>query len=167
MNTQWEMHRSLIRYWNIIDNILIMTSMTWKPQQLSHQTLLLSFQSTLIIFIHPLLYLYSICSLLFNSSKLSTLHAVKASANMFMSLAGSLTHLFSQDKLLRFIVTVSKNYRPVAYHNWSHGFCVAQTMFAVLQSSTGHFSELEVLKPVWCKSIVYVIVYYYFHCSMH
>ena len=135
-------HRSPIRYWNIIDNVLIMTSTTWKPQQLSHQTLLLSFQSRLIFMLYLTIYLF--CSLLFISSKLSTLHAVKASADMFMSLAGSLTHLFSHDMVLHFIMTVSKNYRPVAYHNWGHGFCVAQTMFAILQSSAGHFSDLEV-----------------------
>jgi len=35
--------------------------------------------------------------------------------------------------LVRWLLTVRKNYRAVAYHNWRHAFNVCQSMFAVLQ----------------------------------
>lgn len=34
--------------------------------------------------------------------------------------------------LVRFLFSVSKGYRRVTYHNWRHGFNVAQTMFTLL-----------------------------------
>ena len=34
--------------------------------------------------------------------------------------------------LCRFFLTVKKNYRPVAYHNWRHGFNVMASMYAML-----------------------------------
>lgn len=33
---------------------------------------------------------------------------------------------------MRFLFSVSKGYRRVTYHNWRHGFNVAQTMFTLL-----------------------------------
>lgn len=35
--------------------------------------------------------------------------------------------------LCRWILSVKKNYRDVAYHNWRHAFNVAQCMFASLK----------------------------------
>ena len=37
--------------------------------------------------------------------------------------------------LCRFLVSVRKNYRQVAYHNWRHAFNVAQMMFAILHTT--------------------------------
>lgn len=34
--------------------------------------------------------------------------------------------------LVRFVYSVSKGYRKITYHNWRHGFNVAQTMFTLL-----------------------------------
>lgn len=34
--------------------------------------------------------------------------------------------------LVRFLFSVSKAYRRITYHNWRHGFNVAQTMFTLL-----------------------------------
>jgi cAMP and cAMP-inhibited cGMP 3',5'-cyclic phosphodiesterase 10 len=39
---------------------------------------------------------------------------------------------------------VKKNYRSVAYHNWSHGFHVANSIYSILKASTGIFRPLEV-----------------------
>lgn len=33
---------------------------------------------------------------------------------------------------MRFLFSVSKGYRRITYHNWRHGFNVAQTMFTLL-----------------------------------
>lgn len=38
--------------------------------------------------------------------------------------------------LCRFLLTVKKNYRNVAYHNWRHAFNVCQLMFASMQVVT-------------------------------
>ena len=45
---------------------------------------------------------------------------------------------------VRFFITVKKNYRSVAYHNWSHGFHVANSIYSILKASTGIFRPLEV-----------------------
>lgn len=56
----------------------------------------------------------------------------------------SLPHSFELEKLCRFIMSVKKNYRRVPYHNWKHAVTVAHCMFAILQSSRGLFTDLEV-----------------------
>ena len=48
------------------------------------------------------------------------------------------------DLQTKFIVTVRKNYRDVAYHNWSHGFHVANSTYAMLKSAPTTFRPLEV-----------------------
>jgi len=54
------------------------------------------------------------------------------------------------DCLCRFTLTVRKNYRNVPYHNWSHAFSVAQSMFAVTKSANiglrNHEVQLEVME---------------------
>lgn len=39
--------------------------------------------------------------------------------------------------LVRFLFSVSKAYRRITYHNWRHGFNVAQTMFTLLMVGAG------------------------------
>ncbi|ROI15184.1 cAMP and cAMP-inhibited cGMP 3',5'-cyclic phosphodiesterase 10A [Anabarilius grahami] len=51
--------------------------------------------------------------------------------------------LFEQEKLCRFTMSVRKNYRRVPYHNWKHAVTVAHCMYAILQKTTGLFTELE------------------------
>ena len=48
--------------------------------------------------------------------------------------------------LIRWSITVRKNYRDVMYHNWRHGFNVAQMMFAMLTSGqmVQQFTDVEV-----------------------
>ncbi|GFV46474.1 probable 3',5'-cyclic phosphodiesterase pde-5 [Trichonephila clavipes] len=48
------------------------------------------------------------------------------------------------ESLVRFTLTVRKNYRRVPYHNWTHGFSVANSAFVVLRKS-GVFKPLEEL----------------------
>ncbi|XP_063691234.1 cAMP and cAMP-inhibited cGMP 3',5'-cyclic phosphodiesterase 10A-like, partial [Bolinopsis microptera] len=43
--------------------------------------------------------------------------------------------LYDRDLLIRFTLTVKKNYRKVAYHNWEHAFCVANCMYSILKSN--------------------------------
>ncbi|KAF5401979.1 Phosphodiesterase [Paragonimus heterotremus] len=60
---------------------------------------------------------------------------------MMYDLAGKL--LLDKATLVRFVLTVRKNYRPVAYHNWDHGFSVAHSMYFLLKVGENHFSLLE------------------------
>lgn len=62
---------------------------------------------------------------------------------MFKDLFG--LNRFDEDSLIRFTLTVRKNYRRVPYHNWTHGFSVANTMYAIIKHSGGVFSEGEAL----------------------
>jgi cAMP and cAMP-inhibited cGMP 3',5'-cyclic phosphodiesterase 10 len=50
------------------------------------------------------------------------------------------------DTLIKFTLTVRKNYRPVPYHNWAHAFSVAHAMYTVVKTTSNVFSPLEVLK---------------------
>ena len=61
---------------------------------------------------------------------------------MFTDLFGLAT--FERENLYRFTLTVKKNYRRVPYHNWTHGFNVANCMYAVLKRAKGIFSRNEV-----------------------
>lgn len=54
---------------------------------------------------------------------------------------------FDTEDLIRFVLTVRKNYRRVAYHNWAHGWSVAHAMFATLMNSPDAFTKLEVRFP--------------------
>lgn len=51
---------------------------------------------------------------------------------------------FELEKLCRFTMSVRKNYRRVPYHNWKHAVTVAHCMYAILQKTSGIFTELEV-----------------------
>jgi len=48
------------------------------------------------------------------------------------------------DSLIRFTLTVRKNYRNVPYHNWDHAFSVGHAMFTVLRTSKHKFTPQEV-----------------------
>lgn len=59
------------------------------------------------------------------------------------------TDLFGLDKfdkttVIRFVLTVKKNYRRVPYHNWGHGFSVANTMYTVMKKANDTFRSIEV-----------------------
>uniref|UniRef100_A0AC35FE77 3',5'-cyclic-nucleotide phosphodiesterase n=1 Tax=Panagrolaimus sp. PS1159 TaxID=55785 RepID=A0AC35FE77_9BILA len=49
---------------------------------------------------------------------------------------------YPHDDLIRFVLTVRKNYRVVPYHNWSHGWTVAHCSFVTLRK-THIFSLIE------------------------
>ncbi|CAG5127119.1 unnamed protein product [Candidula unifasciata] len=62
---------------------------------------------------------------------------------MFKKLFGS--RRYDLDDVMRFTLTVRKNYRKVPYHNWSHGFAVANTMFTIIETSQHQLNSLECL----------------------
>lgn len=66
----------------------------------------------------------------------------KAVITMFSDLFG--LHRFDMSSLVRFTLTIKKNYRRVPYHNWTHGFSVANTMYSVIKHSDDAFRPIEV-----------------------
>lgn len=56
--------------------------------------------------------------------------------------------------MVRFTMTVRKNYRPIPYHNWDHGFSVAHSMYYLLTAGNHSFSNLEVsVQRCQCRTI--------------
>ncbi|XP_031631374.1 probable 3',5'-cyclic phosphodiesterase pde-5 isoform X2 [Contarinia nasturtii] len=68
---------------------------------------------------------------------------VKAKYTIFMFTDLFGLHRFDQMSLCRFTLTIKKNYRRVPYHNWTHGFSVANTMYTVIKRSEGAFRPIE------------------------
>ena len=67
---------------------------------------------------------------------------VRKALFMFVDLFG--LERFDYETLARFIITVKKNYRQVAYHNWAHGFHVANSIYSILKAAPSIFRPLEV-----------------------
>ena len=67
---------------------------------------------------------------------------VRKAIFMFVDLFGMERYNF--EKLVNFMVTVKANYRSVVYHNWSHGFHVANSIYSILKASPGIYTPYEV-----------------------
>lgn len=63
---------------------------------------------------------------------------------MFKDLVDVNHYGFNQDRLLRFVLTVARNYRMMKYHNWDHAFSVAHCMYWIIKGAPERFSDLEV-----------------------
>ncbi|KAL1501286.1 hypothetical protein ABEB36_006635 [Hypothenemus hampei] len=79
----------------------------------------------------------------FNPFQLEDMEKAKFSIYMFIDLFGA--SKFELNSLVRFVLTVKKNYRRVPYHNWTHGFSVANSMYCILKRSEGCFKINECL----------------------
>ena len=78
----------------------------------------------------------------FNVFDIDDFEKARHAVFMFKDLFG--LSRFDEDSLIRFTLTVRKNYRRVPYHNWTHGFSVANTMYAIIKHSGDVFREEEV-----------------------
>ncbi|KAL7644923.1 UNVERIFIED_CONTAM: hypothetical protein RMT77_004740 [Armadillidium vulgare] len=86
-------------------------------------------------------------SLSFDDFFLSQDEMVLASVRMFRDL-GLVSRLrINHQMLLRWLITVKRNYRNVQYHNWRHAFNVAHVMFSILTTCEMrcHLTDLETL----------------------
>ncbi len=115
---------------------------------------------------------------------------IKKALFMFVDLFG--LERFDYDTLVRFIITVKKNYRQVnkqshvivgidssisicfqqvAYHNWAHGFHVANSIYSILKSSPGVFRPLEVsafcgfVKLYFMLIVIYILQQSHIKCE--
>ena len=87
-------------------------------------------------------------SFTFYALNMDDMTKVKKALYMFVDLFG--LERFDYECLVRFFITVKKNYRTVAYHNWTHGFHVANSIYSIVKSSPGVFKPLEV-RSYWIK----------------
>ncbi|MGH0138546.1 UNVERIFIED_CONTAM: hypothetical protein FKN15_038812 [Acipenser sinensis] len=71
----------------------------------------------------------------FNDFSLDKDAMITASLRMFLELGVVQKFKIDYEVLCRWLLTVRKNYRTVAYHNWRHAFNVSQCMFLII---TGH-----------------------------
>ncbi|XP_050714552.1 probable 3',5'-cyclic phosphodiesterase pde-5 isoform X3 [Eriocheir sinensis] len=79
----------------------------------------------------------------FCAMNLEDMTKVRHAIYMFVDLFG--LSRFDKDCLIRFTLTVKKNYRRVPYHNWTHGFSVANSMYAIIKHNPKSFRPLECL----------------------
>ena len=56
---------------------------------------------------------------------------VRKALFMFTDLFG--VERYSYNTLVTFLLAVRTNYRSVVYHNWSHGFHVANSIYSILK----------------------------------
>lgn len=78
----------------------------------------------------------------FSPFELSDFDKAMHTIYMFTDLFG--LQRFDKSSLIRFTLTVKKNYRRVPYHNWTHGFSVANTMYSIIKNSENIFRPNEV-----------------------
>ncbi|CAH0545707.1 unnamed protein product [Brassicogethes aeneus] len=79
----------------------------------------------------------------FNPFKLEDYDKARHAIYMFVDLFGA--NKFDECSLLKFTLTVKKNYRRVPYHNWTHGFSVANCMYCILKHTKDVFKPMEAL----------------------
>ncbi|XP_033733094.1 dual 3',5'-cyclic-AMP and -GMP phosphodiesterase 11A-like [Pecten maximus] len=86
----------------------------------------------------------------FNDFSLTKDEMLVAAIRIFKDLGFIRKFKIDYEVLCRWLLTVRKNYRNVAYHNWRHAFNVCQTMFASLKRSGAkrHLADRETLAMV-------------------
>ncbi|XP_055858465.1 probable 3',5'-cyclic phosphodiesterase pde-5 isoform X2 [Episyrphus balteatus] len=79
----------------------------------------------------------------FNPFAFDDMEKIGLSAHMFIDLFG--LRRFDKTSLIKFTLTIKKNYRRVPYHNWSHGFSVANTIYSLVKKTSDVFRPIECL----------------------
>ncbi|XP_071526785.1 dual 3',5'-cyclic-AMP and -GMP phosphodiesterase 11A-like [Panulirus ornatus] len=90
---------------------------------------------------------WNLGSLTFDDFSLSQDQMVLAAVRMFSDLRLTSRFKIEYKTLLRWLITVKRNYRNVPYHNWRHAFNVAHNMFSLLKTcdAMSTFEEVECL----------------------
>ncbi|KAK4325067.1 hypothetical protein Pmani_004338, partial [Petrolisthes manimaculis] len=90
---------------------------------------------------------WNLGSLTFDDFSLTQDQMVLAAVRMFSDLRLTSRFKIEYKTLLRWLITVKRNYRNVPYHNWRHAFNVAHNMFAMLKTCNllGVFEDMEIL----------------------
>ncbi|KAK3867482.1 hypothetical protein Pcinc_027052 [Petrolisthes cinctipes] len=90
---------------------------------------------------------WNLGSLTFDDFSLTQDQMVLAAVRMFSDLRLTSRFKIEYKTLLRWLITVKRNYRNVPYHNWRHAFNVAHNMFGMLKTCNllGVFEDMEIL----------------------
>ncbi|XP_063889231.1 dual 3',5'-cyclic-AMP and -GMP phosphodiesterase 11A-like isoform X3 [Scylla paramamosain] len=90
---------------------------------------------------------WNLGSLTFDDFSLTQDQMVLAAVRMFTDLRLTSKFKIEYKTLLRWLITVKRNYRNVTYHNWRHAFNVAHNMFAIMKTCNvmSSFEEVECL----------------------
>ena len=74
-------------------------------------------------------------------------NSIVYAVSMFQCLGLIKKFSIDQKSLVKFLLTLRKNYRPVLYHNWCHAFHVANSIFVILETGgmSNRFTDLEKL----------------------
>ncbi|XP_070174285.1 dual 3',5'-cyclic-AMP and -GMP phosphodiesterase 11A-like [Littorina saxatilis] len=86
---------------------------------------------------------WRLAELNFNDFSLDKDQMMVAAARIFMDLGLMKKLRLDLETVYRWLLTVRRNYRNVAYHNWGHAFNVCQVMFATMMVRNVHLSNLE------------------------
>uniref|UniRef100_A0A6Q2YMW5 Phosphodiesterase n=1 Tax=Esox lucius TaxID=8010 RepID=A0A6Q2YMW5_ESOLU len=80
----------------------------------------------------------------------SHLDLVKLGIKMYYELGVVDKFHVPRETLTRFCYSLSKGYRQITYHNWSHGFNVGQTMFTLLMTGDlkRYYTDLDAMAMV-------------------
>lgn len=78
----------------------------------------------------------------FNPFQMNDFEKAQQAIYMFTDLFG--LQRFDRSSIVKFTLTVRKNYRCVPYHNWTHGFSVANSMYSIIKHSKSAFRPNEV-----------------------
>ncbi|XP_034267176.1 rod cGMP-specific 3',5'-cyclic phosphodiesterase subunit beta [Pantherophis guttatus] len=86
----------------------------------------------------------------FSDFEWTELDLIKCGIQMYYELGVVKKFQIPQEVLVRFVFSVSKGYRKITYHNWRHGFNVAQTMFTLLMTGKlkQYYTDLEAFAMV-------------------
>ncbi|XP_045247916.2 rod cGMP-specific 3',5'-cyclic phosphodiesterase subunit beta isoform X1 [Macaca fascicularis] len=86
----------------------------------------------------------------FSDLECTELDLVKCGIQMYYELGVVRKFQIPQEVLVRFLFSISKGYRRITYHNWRHGFNVAQTMFTLLMTGKlkSYYTDLEAFAMV-------------------
>ena len=72
---------------------------------------------------------------------LTDLDKVRKALFMFTDLFGM--ERYNYQHLVTFILTVKTNYRSVVYHNWAHGFHVANSIYSILKEAGTQYTIIN------------------------
>ncbi|XP_066431023.1 rod cGMP-specific 3',5'-cyclic phosphodiesterase subunit beta-like [Eleutherodactylus coqui] len=86
----------------------------------------------------------------FSDFDCTEIELVKCGIQMYYEIGAVKKFQIPPEALVRFMYAMKKGYRRVTYHNWRHGFNVAQTMFTLLMTGKlkRYYTDLEAMAMV-------------------
>ena len=153
--------KSLLKFFRIMHHVPMKNMNEWKPTHFQ-TTFQISIDSN---FLHGMLLMIWNRSMLFTCFSILQIwiHWMPIGRLKFSFIYYSLFarfFRFDSECLMRFILTVRKNYRNVPYNNWSHAFSVAHSIYTVIKQTKHQFTPNDVCRWLISKSIEFNWVFF-------